>query len=78
MFGKDNTRILVLPLMFIFLVALAAVLFLDPSLTTFSGITSVSFKSDVAEKELAPQSYGHNWDDNPAAYIPETTMIEQP
>ena len=25
-----------------------------------------------------PQHYVHNWDDNPVAYIPETTMVDDP
>lgn len=29
------------------------------------------------EKELPAQSYNHNWDDNPVAYIPEAEVIEQ-
>jgi len=78
MFEKENLRTLALPLTFIFLVVLAAVLFLTSSLTKISELSFVSFRSDAAEKELLPQSYVHNWDDNPVATIPETTMISRP
>ena len=77
MFSQNRVRTLAMPLTFILLTGLVAVLIFSSSSTKF-GISSVSFRSDAAEEELSPQRYVHNWDDNPVAYIPEAEVIRKP
>ena len=78
MFSQHRMRTLMMPLTFILLTGLVAVLILSSSLTEFGWTGSVSFRSDGAGEELSPQRYAHNWDDNPVAYLPEAEVIRKP